>query len=47
MNNLFLVEPGREYQKSFENYILAYEKNNDINYLNMYKKGLGDFYGYL
>jgi predicted acetyltransferase len=47
MNNLFLVEPIIEYQKSFENYILAYKRKNDIHYLNMYKKGLDDFHGYL
>lgn len=47
MNNLFLVEPIIEYQKSFENYILAYKIKNDIHYFNMYKKGLDDFYGYL
>lgn len=47
MNNLFLVEPIIEYQKSFENYILAYKIKNDIHYFNMYKKGLDDFHVYL
>lgn len=47
MNNLLLVEPRREYQKSFENYILAYERKNDTHYLNIYKRGLEDFHGYL
>jgi predicted acetyltransferase len=47
MNNLLLVQPRREYQKSFENYILAYERKNDTHYLNMYKRGLEDFHGYL
>jgi len=47
MNNLLLVEPRREYQKSFENYILAYVRKNDTHYLNIYKKGLEDFHEYL
>lgn len=47
MNNLLLVEPRREYQKSFENYILAYERKNDTHYLNIYKRGLEDFHDYL
>ncbi len=47
MNRLVLVEPKKEYQKSFENYVLAYERKNDTHYLNMYKEGLVDFNGYL
>lgn len=47
MNNLLLVEPSIEFQKSFENYILAYKRNNDTHYLNIYEKGLEDFNGYL
>jgi predicted acetyltransferase len=47
MNDLFLVEPIKEYQKSFENYVLAYRKINDDCYLNLYIKGLENFDGYL
>ncbi|MGK0467563.1 GNAT family N-acetyltransferase [Clostridium sp.] len=47
MNDLFLVEPRKEYQKSFENYVLAYRKTNDNCYLNIYNKGLENFDGYL
>lgn len=47
MSNIFLIEPSKEYQKSFENYVLAYERINAVHYLNIYKKGLEDFDGYL
>lgn len=40
---MFLVEPNKEYQKSFENYVLAYRKTNDKCYLNLYIKALENF----
>jgi hypothetical protein len=40
---LFLAEPNKKYQKSFEGYVLAYSEINDENYLEMYIKGLEDF----
>jgi predicted acetyltransferase len=47
MNNLFLLKPNKEYQKSFENYVLAYENLNDDCYFDIYKKGLENFDEYL
>jgi predicted acetyltransferase len=47
MNDLFLVEPNKKYQKSFENYVLAYKNINDDCYLDIYKKGLENFDEYL
>lgn len=47
MKNLFLVEPNKKYQKSFENYALAYRKINDEHYFNKYKKALRNFQNYL
>jgi predicted acetyltransferase len=47
MKNMFLSCPRGEYKKSFENYILAYKRKNDIHYFNIYKNGLEDFYSYI
>ncbi|QSX06756.1 GNAT family N-acetyltransferase [Sedimentibacter sp. zth1] len=47
MKDLFLVEPNKIYQKSFENYALAYKKTNDKHYFNKYKKALENFQDYL
>lgn len=47
MNNLYLIEPAKEYQKSFEDYALAYKRHNDEFYYNFYKKALEDFGEYL
>ena len=47
MKDLFLVEPNKNYQKSFENYVLAYRKTNDNCYLKIYIKGLENFEEYL
>ena len=47
MKDLFLVEPNKEYQKSFENYVLTYRKINDEHYFNKYKKALENFQEYL
>ena len=47
MKDLFLTEPDKKYQKSFENYALSYEKINDKHYFNKYKKALESFQDYL
>ncbi|WIV13723.1 GNAT family N-acetyltransferase [Proteiniborus sp. MB09-C3] len=47
MKNLFLAEPNKQYQKSFENYALTYRKINDEHYFNKYKKALENFQDYL
>ncbi|WP_426348576.1 GNAT family N-acetyltransferase [Alloiococcus sp. CFN-8] len=47
MENLILVKPNESYQKSFENYVLAYRKVNDEYYFNKYKKALESFRDYL
>ena len=47
MKDLFLAKPNKEYQKSFEDYVLAYKKANDDRYLDIYKKGLENFDEYL
>lgn len=47
MKDLFLVEPDKKYQKSFENYALSYRKINDEHYYNKYKKALENFQDYL
>lgn len=47
MSDLFLVEPNKEYQKSFENYVAIYRKINDEHYFNKYKKALENFQDYL
>jgi predicted acetyltransferase len=47
MKDIFLVEPDKEYQKSFERYALAYRKINDEHYFNKYKKALENFQDYL
>lgn len=47
MKDLFLIEPNKEYQKSFENYALAYRKINDEHYFNKYKRALENFQDYL
>jgi Predicted acetyltransferase len=47
MKGVFLAEPDKKYQKSFENYALAYKNINDDEYFNKYKKALENFDGYL
>ena len=47
MKDLFLIEPNKEYQKSFENYVSIYRKINDDHYFNKYKKALENFQDYL
>jgi predicted acetyltransferase len=43
MDDLFLIEPSKEYQKSFQSYTLAYRKINDNHYFNKYRKALENF----
>jgi len=45
--NPCLVEPNLIYQKSFESYVLAYQRINDHHYFDKYKKALDNFPGYL
>ncbi|WPC39894.1 GNAT family N-acetyltransferase [Clostridium sp. JS66] len=47
MKNLFLSKPDKEYQKSFEDYVLSYKKTDDDFYFNFYKKALENFDEYL
>lgn len=47
MNDLFLVTPNKNYQKSFENYAPTYSKINDEHYFNKYKRALENFRDYL
>lgn len=47
MKDLFLIEPNKQYQKSFEKYALTYRKINDEHYFNKYKKSLENFEDYL
>lgn len=47
MRNLFLVEPNKIYQKSFEKYASSYRKINDEYYFNKYKKAVENFENYL
>lgn len=47
MENLFLAEPSKEYEKSFINYVLVYKNNKDEYYYNIYKKSLEGFDEYL
>jgi predicted acetyltransferase len=46
LKDLFLTKPNKEYQKSFGNYVLAYEKS-DAFYFDKYKKGLENFTEYI
>lgn len=47
MKDLYLAEPSKEYQKSFENYALAYKEINDEQYFNKRKSALENFDDYL
>nr|WP_319490007.1 GNAT family N-acetyltransferase [uncultured Caproiciproducens sp.] len=46
MSDLFLDEPNKKYQKSFENYVLIYKKH-DPYYFNLYEEALKDFNKYI
>ena len=45
--NPVLVEPNIKYQKSFENYVLSYQRINDQHYYDKYKRALENFLVYL
>ena len=47
MKGLFLVEPSKEYQESFREYVLAYRDINDIHYYDAYEKSLENFEEYI
>ncbi|MBS4538892.1 GNAT family N-acetyltransferase [Clostridium sp. D2Q-11] len=47
MRDLFLAKPDIKYQRSFEDYVLAYKKAGDEYYFNKYKKGRQNFNEYL
>lgn len=47
MEDLYLVEPNKKYEKSFKNYVLAYKEINDKYYFNKYEKALESFEEYL
>lgn len=47
MKKLFLSKPSELYQRSFEKYVISYEKANDKFYFNFYKKALENFNEYL
>jgi len=47
MKDLFLAVPSKEYQKSFEDYVLAYKNVGDNHYINLYRKGFENFNEYL
>ena len=45
--NLFLSMPNKEYQKSFEDYVIAYKNADDKYYYTKYKKGIENFNEYV
>ncbi len=47
MKEIILVEPNEKYKQSFENYVLSYDKINDVYYYSKYKKALENFHDYL
>lgn len=47
MTNLFLSIPNKKYQKSFEEYVIAYQKEENNFYFSKYKKGIEDFNEYI
>ena len=47
MEELFLIEPSREYKESFVQMVQYYEKHGGIEYFNMYKVALDDFNKYV
>lgn len=40
MKNLYLAAPDLKYKKSFEDYVLAYQKSDNEFYFSIYKKAL-------
>jgi predicted acetyltransferase len=47
MEDLLLVKPNEKYQKSFENYALAYRNICEEHYFRKYRKALENFQSYL
>ncbi len=47
MENLYLAAPDVKYKKSFEDYVLAYQKSGNEFYFSIYKKALENFQDYL
>ena len=47
MKGLFLVEPNKEYQESFREYVLVYRDINDKDYYKIYEKSLENFEEYI
>lgn len=47
MNELYLIEPNKEYQKSFESYALAYKIIHDELYYCIYQQALENFNDYI
>lgn len=47
MEELYLIEPSKEYKESFEKMVKDYEKNGEEEYYNMHKVGLDDFEAYV
>ncbi len=47
MKNLYLAAPDIKYKKSFEDYVLAYQKSDNEFYFSIYKKALENFPDYL
>lgn len=47
MKKLLLIEPSKEYQNSFEKYVIAYKTINDEYYYEIYKKALVNFDEYI
>jgi predicted acetyltransferase len=47
MKEIYLAEPNKEFQKSFERYVLAYRDTKDDHYFDIYKNGLENFDEYL
>ena len=47
MKSLFLIEPNKKYEQSFQNYVLSYKNINDTFYFDIYKKALENFDEYI
>jgi predicted acetyltransferase len=47
MESLFLAKPSKQYEQSFQNYVLSYKNINDSFYFNIYKSALDNFDEYI
>jgi predicted acetyltransferase len=47
MESLFLAEPNKEYEQSFQKYVLSYQNINDTFYFDIYKGALDNFDEYI